>query len=115
MLKSPAMASRPMPITSPLRILRAKERRCMNMALKHARLAPEKVGYVTPSTSTGLGDVCETKAIKLSFGPWAREGLVGQFDKIHDRPPARGCWGRGIGRFGQSHHRRSHSPTHQSG
>ncbi|MCP5555131.1 MAG: beta-ketoacyl-[acyl-carrier-protein] synthase II, partial [Akkermansiaceae bacterium] len=51
--------------------------RCMNMALKHARLAPEKVGYVNAhGTSTGLGDVCETKAIKLSFGPWAREGLL---------------------------------------
>lgn len=51
--------------------------RCMNMALKHARLAPEKVGYVNAhGTSTGLGDVCETKAIKLSFGSWAREGLL---------------------------------------
>lgn len=51
--------------------------RCMNMALKHARLAPEKVGYVNAhGTSTGLGDVCETKAIKLSFGPWARGGLL---------------------------------------
>lgn len=52
-------------------------KRCMNMALKHAQLNPEDVQYLNAhGTSTPLGDVCESKAIKLSFGGWAKEGLV---------------------------------------
>jgi len=51
--------------------------RCMNMALKHAGLNAEDVQYVNAhGTSTPQGDVCETKAIKKSFGNWAKEGLV---------------------------------------
>lgn len=51
--------------------------RCMDMALKHAGLNPEDVQYVNAhGTSTPQGDVCETKAIKKSFGNWAKEGLV---------------------------------------
>ncbi len=51
--------------------------RCMDMALKHAGRNPEEVQYVNAhGTSTPQGDICETKAIKKSFGPWAKEGLV---------------------------------------
>jgi len=52
-------------------------RRCMQMALKHAKLNPEEVDYVNAhGTSTGLGDVCETKAIKKTFGDHAHNGLM---------------------------------------
>ena len=51
--------------------------RCMDMALKHAGLNAEDVQYVNAhGTSTPQGDICETKAIKKSFGNWAKEGLV---------------------------------------
>ena len=51
--------------------------RCMNMALKHAGLKPTDVQYInTHGTSTPLGDICETKAIKASFGDYATNGLV---------------------------------------
>jgi len=51
--------------------------RCMDMALKHAGLNPEEVQYVNAhGTSTPQGDICETKAIKKTFGNWAKEGLV---------------------------------------
>jgi len=52
-------------------------RRCMEMALKHSKLNPEQVDYVNAhGTSTGLGDVCETKAIKRVFGDYAKNGLL---------------------------------------
>lgn len=51
--------------------------KCMNMALKHARLNPEQVDYVNAhGTSTGQGDICETLAIKKSFGDYAKDGLI---------------------------------------
>ncbi|MEM1082526.1 MAG: beta-ketoacyl-ACP synthase II [Verrucomicrobiota bacterium] len=51
--------------------------RCMDMALHHAGMNPEDVQYVNAhGTSTGLGDVCETKAIKRSFGDYAKNGLI---------------------------------------
>ncbi len=51
--------------------------RCMQMALDHAGLKPEDVQYVnTHGTSTPLGDICETKAIKRTFGDYAKNGLV---------------------------------------
>ena len=51
--------------------------RCIDMALGHAGLNPEDVDYVNAhGTSTGLGDICETKAIKRSFGDHAKAGLV---------------------------------------
>ncbi|MBL9152137.1 MAG: beta-ketoacyl-ACP synthase II [Verrucomicrobiales bacterium] len=51
--------------------------RCMEMALRHAGISPTDVQYVNAhGTSTSLGDVCETKAIKRTFGDYARNGLL---------------------------------------
>jgi len=51
--------------------------RCMNMALKHAGMNAEDVQYVNAhGTSTPLGDICETKAVKLTFGDHAKNGLL---------------------------------------
>tara|TARA_R110000850_G_scaffold9033_30_gene33408 strand:+ start:3343 stop:4590 length:1248 start_codon:yes stop_codon:yes gene_type:complete len=52
-------------------------RRCMEMALGHAGINADQVDYVNAhGTSTGLGDVCETKAIKGVFGEYAKNGLI---------------------------------------
>ena len=46
--------------------------RAMELALKHARLAPDQVDYINAhATSTGLGDISETRAIKKAFGDYA--------------------------------------------
>lgn len=43
--------------------------RCMQMAMKHAKVTPADVDYINAhGTSTPLGDICETKAIKDAFG-----------------------------------------------
>ena len=50
--------------------------RAMKMALEHASIRPEEVDYVNAhATSTDLGDVCETRAIKTVFGDHAKNGL----------------------------------------
>ena len=47
--------------------------RAMQLALNHAQVRPEQVDYVNAhATSTGLGDLCETQAIKTVFGEHAR-------------------------------------------
>jgi 3-oxoacyl-[acyl-carrier-protein] synthase II len=51
--------------------------RSMQLCLDDARLPPEGVGYVNAhGTSTGLGDLAETKAMKAVFGPHARKLMV---------------------------------------
>ena len=51
--------------------------RAMKMALDHAGLNPTDVDYVNAhATSTGLGDICETHAIKTVFGDHAKNGLA---------------------------------------
>jgi len=49
----------------------------IEMALRHGKTNPEDVQYLNAhATSTGLGDVAETKAIKLAFGDHAKNGLA---------------------------------------
>ena len=51
--------------------------KCMQMALRHAKLNPTDIHYVNAhATSTPVGDVCETKAIKRTFGDWATGGML---------------------------------------
>lgn len=51
--------------------------RCMDMALKHAGLNPDQVDYVNAhGTSTPVGDVAETMAVKKSFGAHATDKLL---------------------------------------
>ena len=43
--------------------------RAMKLALDHAKLSPKDVDYINAhATSTGLGDIAETKAIKMVWG-----------------------------------------------
>jgi 3-oxoacyl-[acyl-carrier-protein] synthase II len=47
--------------------------RAMQMALDHAGTRPEQVDYVNAhATSTGLGDIAETRALKTVFGEYAK-------------------------------------------
>ncbi len=51
--------------------------RCMESAMQHAGVKPEQVDYInTHGTSTSMGDVCEVKAIKRTFGAHAKDSLV---------------------------------------
>jgi 3-oxoacyl-[acyl-carrier-protein] synthase II len=46
--------------------------RAMQMAMEHARVSAEQVDYINAhATSTGIGDICETRAIKQVFGEQA--------------------------------------------
>jgi 3-oxoacyl-[acyl-carrier-protein] synthase II len=46
--------------------------RAMQRALEHARISPEQVDYINAhATSTDIGDLCETRAIKQVFGDQA--------------------------------------------
>jgi 3-oxoacyl-[acyl-carrier-protein] synthase II len=48
--------------------------RAMQLCLRDAGLNPESVDYINAhGTSTGLGDLAETKAMKLVFGPHAKK------------------------------------------
>jgi len=49
----------------------------IEMALRHGKTNTTEVDYLNAhATSTGLGDVAETKAIKLAFGDYAKNGLM---------------------------------------
>ncbi len=51
--------------------------RCMQLAIDQAGLNVADVDYVNAhGTSTGLGDICETRAIKKVFGNHAKNGLL---------------------------------------
>src|SRR5438128_757084 len=48
--------------------------RAMQLALEHARISADQVDYINAhATSTDIGDLCETRAIKKVFGNDARE------------------------------------------
>lgn len=52
-------------------------KRCMNAALRDAKLEPPQIGYINAhGTSTSVGDVAETNAIKASFGDHAKKLAV---------------------------------------
>jgi 3-oxoacyl-[acyl-carrier-protein] synthase II len=49
----------------------------MQVAMKHAKVTPAEIDYVNAhGTSTPLGDICETKAIKDAFGADAYKTAV---------------------------------------
>jgi len=51
--------------------------RCMNNALRNAGINPDQVDYINAhGTSTPLGDLAETKAVKLSLGNHAGKVMV---------------------------------------
>lgn len=51
--------------------------RCMDVALKNAGLNPDQVDYINAhGTSTPLGDLAETKAVKRSLGAHASKVMV---------------------------------------
>ncbi len=51
--------------------------RCMRMAMNHAKVNAEEVDYINAhGTSTPIGDLCETRAVKAAFGDHARNGLL---------------------------------------
>src|SRR5205814_3214972 len=51
--------------------------RCMRMGLRNAGLNPEDISYINAhGTSTPQGDIAETEAIKVVFGPHARKLAV---------------------------------------
>jgi 3-oxoacyl-[acyl-carrier-protein] synthase II len=51
--------------------------RAMKRCLEDARTDPREIGYVNAhGTSTDLGDVAETRAMKTIFGPYAQDGLM---------------------------------------
>jgi 3-oxoacyl-[acyl-carrier-protein] synthase II len=51
--------------------------RAMQMALEHARISPDQVDYINAhATSTDIGDICETRAIKQVFGDHANKVAI---------------------------------------
>jgi 3-oxoacyl-[acyl-carrier-protein] synthase II len=51
--------------------------RCMAMAMRHAKVNPNQIDYINAhGTSTPIGDVCETKAIKQALGDHAKKTMV---------------------------------------
>jgi 3-oxoacyl-[acyl-carrier-protein] synthase II len=51
--------------------------RAMQMALDHAHLSPGQVDYINAhATSTDIGDICETRAIKQVFGGHASKVAI---------------------------------------
>lgn len=66
--------------------------KAFKMALKHAEVAPEHVGYVNAhGTSTSLNDKFETEALKLVFGDFAKQLSVSS---------TKGTMGHGLGAAG---------------
>src|SRR5439155_26099253 len=51
--------------------------RAMQLAIEHARLSPDQVDYINAhATSTDIGDICETRAIKQVIGEHANKVAI---------------------------------------
>ncbi len=51
--------------------------RCMKSAMRHAKINPDQIDYINAhGTSTPIGDLCETKAIKQALGEYAKKTMV---------------------------------------
>ena len=51
--------------------------RAIKIAMGHGNVNPDQIDYISAhATSTGLGDICETKAIKLALGDHAKKVMV---------------------------------------
>jgi 3-oxoacyl-[acyl-carrier-protein] synthase II len=67
-------------------------KRSMVAALRNAGINADQVQYLNAhGTSTPLGDLNETNAIKLAFGDHAKQA-GGQLHQVDDRPPAGRGW-----------------------
>jgi 3-oxoacyl-[acyl-carrier-protein] synthase II len=70
--------------------------RAIGLALEEAGLAPEAIGYINyHGTSTELNDRIETRAVKLAFGPHARN-LPGSALKSMIGHPQGACGAAGV-------------------
>ncbi len=85
--------------------------KAMQHTLKRAGLPPDKIDYINAhGTSTPVGDVAETEAIKAVFGD-AREEAGRQLDQVDDRASAR-RGGRGGNDFLHQGDRAEHPAAH---
>jgi 3-oxoacyl-[acyl-carrier-protein] synthase II len=51
--------------------------RAIQIALRHGKVNPEEIDYINAhATSTGLGDICETKAIKHALGEHSKKVAI---------------------------------------
>ena len=89
--------------------------RAMQLALDHARLSPDQVDYINAhATSTDIGDICETRAIKRVFGDECLQGRD-QLYQIDDRPLVRRRRRNRNGSLRARYPRFGHPANNQSG